>query len=71
MPGVDGVTVLLQVRQTPSSMVCIMMTAWTGCWPRHELIDAGADDVLAKPFDLDIFLACVARNLDERLRATA
>lgn len=63
MPGVDGLAVLRQVRRQPDAPRCVMMTAWTICWPVDMLLEEGAAAVLVKPFDLHEALAVVARQL--------
>ncbi|MBX3735780.1 MAG: response regulator transcription factor [Candidatus Didemnitutus sp.] len=57
MPGLDGVSVLRQLRHQGRHVPAILLTA------RHELedrvrgLDAGADDYLAKPFSMIELLA--------------
>lgn len=57
MPGVDGISVLRQLRHKGRNAPAIFLTA------RHELedrvrgLDAGADDYLAKPFSMIELLA--------------
>lgn len=57
MPFVDGITVCRRMREKGDRTPILMLTA------RHELsdrvggLDAGADDYLAKPFELDELLA--------------
>lgn len=57
MPGLDGISVLRQLRHKGRHVPAILLTA------RHELedrvrgLDAGADDYLAKPFSMIELLA--------------
>jgi two-component system response regulator MprA len=57
MPNVDGITACRRLRQGGDRTPVLMLTA------RHEVadrvagLDAGADDYLVKPFDLDELLA--------------
>ncbi len=50
LPGVDGLTVLQQVR-VDSRLPIIMLTAMGGDRDRIAGLDLGADDYLAKPFN--------------------
>ena len=57
MPGVDGLAACRRIREKGIRTPVLMLTA------RHEIadrvagLDAGADDYLVKPFDLDELLA--------------
>lgn len=57
LPGLDGLTILKRWRQAGRRIPVIVLTA-RGSWPeRVEGIDAGADDYLAKPFQMEELLA--------------
>jgi len=57
LPGMDGMSVLKRWRQNGRSLPVIVLTA-RGSWPeRVEGIDAGADDYLSKPFQMEELLA--------------
>jgi two-component system OmpR family response regulator len=57
LPTVDGLTVLKRWRREGRSMPVIVLTA-RGSWKeRVEGIDAGADDYLPKPFQLEELMA--------------
>jgi DNA-binding response OmpR family regulator len=56
MPGLDGFSVLRQIRRR-SPVPVIMLTARTEQGDRIEGLNAGADDYLAKPFSPDELLA--------------
>lgn len=57
LPRLDGLAVLKRWRQNWRTMPVIVLTA-RGTWPeRVEGIDAGADDYLGKPFQMDELLA--------------
>lgn len=59
LPKVDGLTVLKRWRAAGRQMPVLILTA-RGAWPeRVEGIDAGADDYLAKPFQIEELLARV------------
>lgn len=57
LPRLDGLAVLKRWRQNGRTMPVIVLTA-RGTWPeRVEGIDAGADDYLGKPFQMEELLA--------------
>jgi len=57
MPGVDGLTVCKVVRADKNRVPILMLTARTETSDRVAGLDAGADDYLPKPFELDELLA--------------
>jgi two-component system, OmpR family, response regulator MprA len=57
MPGVDGLGVVQVLRAQGNLVPIIMLTARTETADRVAGLDAGADDYLAKPFELDELLA--------------
>jgi two-component system response regulator MprA len=57
MPGVDGLTVCRVLRAERNRVPILMLTARTETSDRVAGLDAGADDYLAKPFELDELLA--------------
>jgi two-component system, OmpR family, response regulator MprA len=57
MPSVDGLTVCRVLRAEGNRLPILMLTARTETSDRVAGLDAGADDYLAKPFDLDELLA--------------
>lgn len=52
MTGTDGLTFLKNLRGTGDATPVIMLTAMTGSENAIDGLDAGADDYLAKPFQL-------------------
>lgn len=59
LPKIDGLTVLKRWRGAGRQVPVLILTA-RGAWPeRVEGIDAGADDYLAKPFQIEELLARV------------
>lgn len=59
MPIVDGLTVARVLRAEGDRVPILMLTARTDTRDRVAGLDAGADDYLPKPFDLDELLARV------------
>jgi two-component system response regulator MprA len=57
MPSVDGLTVCRVLRAERNRTPILMLTARTETRDRVAGLDAGADDYLPKPFDLDELLA--------------
>ena len=57
MPIVDGLTVCRVIRSEGSRLPVLMLTARTETSDRVAGLDAGADDYLPKPYDLDELLA--------------
>jgi two-component system response regulator MprA len=70
MPGIDGLTVARVLRAQGEGVPIMMLTARTETSDRVAGLDAGADDYLAKPFELDELLARV-RALLRRHRPAA
>jgi len=57
LPSMDGLTILKKWRKNNRSFPILVLTA-RGSWSeRVEGIDAGADDYLPKPFEMDELLA--------------
>jgi two-component system response regulator MprA len=57
MPGIDGLTVCRVLRSERDRTPILMLTARTETSDRVAGLDAGADDYLAKPFELEELLA--------------
>jgi two-component system OmpR family response regulator len=57
LPGMDGITVCRRLRDLGLSTPVLMLTARGDVRDRLDGLDAGADDYLPKPFDLDELLA--------------
>ncbi|MEV0666369.1 response regulator transcription factor [Actinomadura luteofluorescens] len=70
MPRMDGLTTCRRLRALGAAMPVLMLTARDMVGDRVTGLDAGADDYLAKPFDLDELLARV-RALLRRAAMTA
>ena len=57
LPGMDGVSVARRLRGIGMATPILMLTARGEVRDRIDGLDAGADDYLPKPFDLDELLA--------------
>ena len=57
LPSLDGLTVCRKLRQLGVATPVLMLTARGTTPDKIAGLDAGADDYLAKPFDLDELLA--------------
>ncbi len=57
LPQGDGITVLRQMRQRGNATPVIVLTARDDIQSRIAGLDAGADDYIVKPFDLDEVMA--------------
>lgn len=73
LPGRDGLRVLADARRDGQDCPVIILTARDAIADRVKGLDAGADDYLLKPFDLDELLArvrAVGRRHEGRSRPT-
>lgn len=70
LPGMDGVEVLRNLRARSDGTPVLVLTARDAPAQRVAGLDAGADDYLTKPFDVDELLARV-RALQRRARGAA
>ena len=70
LPGLDGLEVLRRARSGGAMTPVLVLSARDTATDRVTGLDAGADDYLIKPFDLDELLARL-RALQRRLRGTA
>lgn len=61
MPTMRGDEVLRQIRSSIHANLPVVILSANG--DARTLLAEGADEFLAKPFDLDVLLACVARHV--------
>ncbi|MFO0959505.1 MAG: response regulator transcription factor [Isosphaeraceae bacterium] len=57
MPGMSGLQILRRLRERQRRTPVLILTARDGVEDRVQGLDAGADDYLVKPFDLNELLA--------------
>jgi CheY-like chemotaxis protein len=57
MPDMNGYELCRKMRQPPfdKKIPIVMLTAMSGDRDRQEALEAGANDVWNKPFDMDLF----------------
>lgn len=70
LPGMDGLDVLRKARGAGNMLPVLILSARDSPAQRVAGLDAGADDYLTKPFEVDELLARV-RALQRRLRGAA
>ncbi|MCC9740799.1 response regulator transcription factor [Streptomyces sp. MNU89] len=71
MPRMDGLTAARRLRASGSTVPILMLTARDTVGDRVTGLDAGADDYLVKPFELDELLARVRALLRRSSYAAA
>lgn len=64
MPGIDGLTLLTQIKQRHPLLPVIIMTAHSDLEAAVNAYQQGAFDYLPKPFDIDDAVALVERAID-------
>ena len=63
LPGLDGLSVLKQIRQEDKQLPILILSAKSASDDRVKGLSYGVDDYLSKPFDLNEFLLRVERLL--------
>ena len=68
MPGMDGYELLLKLSKDNSikPVPFIFLTAKVEKEDIHKGLNLGAVEYLFKPFDSDILLDCIAKNLEKK-----
>ena len=69
LPDIDGLEVLKQLRIEHAEMPVLLLTARDSLSDKVAGLDSGADDYLAKPFEMDELLARL-RALSRRVSTT-
>lgn len=70
LPGMDGFTVLEQLRGVGNSVPVIILTARDSVADTVTGLDIGADDYMAKPFSFEELLARVRRRTQDTTTAS-
>jgi len=63
LPGLDGLTVGREIKRRRPDLPVIMLTARSERETMLQGFQAGADDYVTKPFDLEVLLARIAARL--------
>lgn len=63
LPDGDGISIVPRLRQRQPEIRILMLTALDAVDERIEGLEAGADDYLTKPFNLDEMIARIRANL--------
>jgi len=63
LPGLDGVAAAREIRRRRPALPIIMLTARSDRETVLRGFEAGADDFVAKPFDMDVLLARIRARL--------
>lgn len=70
LPDIDGVSVLKVIREDQDQLPVLILTARNTVYDKVNALDEGADDYLAKPFDMEELLARI-RVLARRVGISA
>jgi two-component system KDP operon response regulator KdpE len=68
LPGMDGLQVLQQLRESGSSLPVIVLSSRTDETGKVKALDMGADDYVTKPFGTDELLARIRAAMRHRLQ---
>jgi two-component system, cell cycle response regulator len=68
MPDMDGYELCRKLRQPPfnQNIPIVMLTAMSGEKDRQEALEAGANDVWNKPFDMDLFKQRIGELIEKK-----
>jgi two-component system cell cycle response regulator len=66
MPGMNGYELCRKMRQPPLSteMPIVMLTAMNSDGERAQALEAGANDIWSKPFDMNVFRQRIGELLE-------
>src|SRR5687767_9847122 len=65
MPGLTGIELLTQCRESSPDTMVILMTAFATIDNAREAFKLGADDFVQKPFDVDELKIVVSKALEK------
>jgi CheY-like chemotaxis protein len=66
MPGMDGYEATRQIRTFNSRVAIIAQTAYALSGERARAIEAGCDDYISKPLDLELLIKLIKRTYRNR-----
>ena len=63
MPGIDGYEAVRMIRNTPeiNHVPVIAVTAQAMAEDRQKCLEAGADDYVSKPIDVDLLIKAIEK----------
>ncbi len=70
LPGLDGLSILKQVRDLQINVPIILTTAKSEIEDRITGLDLGADDYIVKPYDFNELIARIKANLRRKYQDT-
>lgn len=68
LPEKTGVTVCQEIRRTGRTVPILVLSVLSDAWRKVELLDAGADDYMIKPFSFEELMARVRALLRRPLK---
>jgi two-component system, sensor histidine kinase and response regulator len=66
MPGIDGIQMMEEIKETHPDMAFMIMTGYTADYTYADIISAGASDYITKPFDMKELKAKIERIAREK-----
>jgi two-component system, sensor histidine kinase ChiS len=68
MPDMDGYALCRKLRQPPlnASVPIVLLTAMNSDMEKQQALEAGANDIWSKPFDMDMFREHVGELLEAK-----
>ncbi len=66
MPNMDGLSMMEKVRTTQTDTSFLIMTGYRHDYTYEQIVDAGGNDFILKPFSIDEFRKKLKRILSER-----
>jgi len=70
MPGINGMETTKRIRQFNKHVPVVALTAVEIEEVRNEIHEAGMNDIIVKPYDVERFYQIIKRNLSENLETT-
>lgn len=64
LPGLDGWSILHEIRARSASPPVIVVTAFDGTEERNHSLELGADEYVTKPFRFDELLSLIRRYVE-------
>lgn len=71
VPHLNGFEIITELRRVGDKVPVIVLSARTGLADRVRGLDLGADDYMAKPFEIEELLARIRRRLNAKTQETS